>query len=184
MLHVFRRRQSFTHRPGRSSGWAAAPRPVQSNSGLSSLYSLRDAESSRISVHVCPKRMSPLPTLIKLRFSPPPTFPSSESRTLSLPKASQPRTAPSSAVSRVFIISYLSSLRKQKLLITEQRPNPDSCLFVRTLISAPFSLSSNICVRAAKPRGKKKDYSNIRLSCLTLSPRPPSSLPGPILGHL
>jgi hypothetical protein len=128
MLHVFRRRETFSRsrsRPGRSSGSGGCSSACSGLLGpLIVVFVASELRVSRISPYVCPKRISPLPTLIKLRLSP--TFPSSSSQ-----KASQPRTARSSIV-----ISYLSfsSLRKteasdhvvDKNTNTEQRRCPDS----------------------------------------------------------
>lgn len=172
----------------------AAPRPVQSYPDLShrSVYSESSSRQQGDS-HVCPNWISPLPTLIKLRLSP---------RSLHLShahlplfffssKASQPRTVHSPIVARVFIISYLSSLRKhnsgsRRDKNTERRCPPLSqllsCLFVRTPHFCPFSL---FLIRVREQWNPwKKSYSNIRLSWLTLSPPHHSSLPGQTLGRL
>ena len=185
MLHVFRRREAFSRsrsRPGRSSGSGGCSSACSGLLGpLVVVFVASELRVSRISPYVCPKRISPLPTLIKLRLSP--TFPSSSSQ-----KASQPRTARSPIV-----ISYLSFFLPYKTEASDHVVDKILILnsaLVPTLVSScvhsfplPFSLSSNLCVRAAEPV-EKKATRNSRRSCLTQSPPPLSSLPGQIWGRL
>ena len=137
MLHVFRRRQTFSHCLGRSSGSGGCSSACSGLVGPLIVVFVASCESP-ISAHVWPKWTNPLPTLINPRSL-------HLSHALVLLKA----IPVTHTVPRAFTLSYLffpplenRNSRSLPDKNTERRPCANSCLFVRTLISAPFSLSS------------------------------------------